>query len=389
MNSKRGLAMPSVVSVFGVEPFRIGGTETYARELSLQLERHGWHSVLCFLTSPPAEVRHFLDLPNVTIEVLDHDVGLNWRALKKMTRILRIHRPRILHLHYTGLLSPYPWLGWLLSVEKVFFTDHASQPAAHVPRRASLWKRYLARVINQPLSKVICVSNYGYRCLTARDLFPANRCDMIYNAVDLTRVAESDQRALDFRWRFAISAERKIVLQVSWIIPEKGIPDLLAAARIVLVQNPNVQFVIVGEGAFRSQYMREAVEMGLDGHVTWTGLLADPFTEGVYDVADIVCQVSRWEEVFGWVIAEAMAYRKPIVATRVGGIPELVTDGESGFLVARSDVDALAQRILSLISDPARRKLMGQAGRETVQAKFDLKKNVAQLLRSYRVERHP
>ena len=378
--------MPCVISVFGVEPFRIGGTETYARELSLQLKGHGWHSVLVFLTSPSPEVRQFLDLPNVSIEVLDRAVGLNWPALQRMTRILRKYRPRILHLHYTGLLSPYPWLARLLSVEQVFFTDHASQPAAHVPQRASLWKRYLARLINWPLSRVISVSNYGYRCLTARDLFPANRCEMIYNGVDLTRVSESAQRARDFRQRFAISSERKIVLQVSWIIPEKGIADLLSAARIVVSQNSNAHFVIVGEGPFRTQYMSDAAEMGLDGHITWTGLLADPFTEGVYDAADIVCQVSRWEEVFGWVIAEAMAYHKPIIATRVGGIPELVTDEESGFLLTRGDVDELARKILILIVDPRQQKLMGQVGHDAVHAKFDLRKNVTQLLRAYGIE---
>ena len=375
--------MPCLVSVFGVEPFRIGGTETYARELSIQLENYGWHSVLVFLTSPSPEVRQFLDLPNVSIEVLDRAVGLNWRALQRMTRILRKYRPRILHLHYTGLLSPYPWLAQLLSVEQVFFTDHASQPAAHVPRRAPLWKRQLARLINWPLSKVICVSNYGHRCLTARDLVPANRCEMIYNGVDLTRVAESAQRAKEFRRRFAISSERKIVLQVSWIIPEKGISDLLSAARVVVSKNPNTHFVIVGEGPLRTQYMGQASEMGLNGNITWTGLLKDPFTEGAYDAADIVCQVSRWEEVFGWVIAEAMAYHKPIIATRVGGIPELVTDEESGLLLSRGDVDELARKILTLIDDPRRQKLMGQVGHNTVQAKFDLRKNVTQLLRTY------
>ncbi|MGI8836169.1 MAG: glycosyltransferase family 4 protein [Pyrinomonadaceae bacterium] len=378
--------MPCIVSVFGVEPFRIGGTETYARELSLQLQGYGWDSVLVFLTSPSPEVREFLDLPNVSIEVLDRAVGLNWRALKRISRILKKYRPRILHLHYTGLLSPYPWLARLLSVEQVFFTDHASQPAAHVPQRASLWKRSMARLINWPLSKVICVSNYGYRCLTARDLFPADRCEMIYNGVDLTRVAERDQRARDFRQRFAIPSERKIVLQVSWIIPEKGIADLLSAARIVVAQNPNVHFVIVGEGLFRPQYMSESAKLGLNGHITWTGLLADPFTEGVYDAADIVCQVSRWEEVFGWVIAEAMAYHKPIIATRVGGIPELVTNEESGFLLDRGDVEELARKILTLIDDPRRRHLMGQVGYDTVQAKFDLQKNVTHLLRAYDIE---
>jgi glycosyltransferase involved in cell wall biosynthesis len=81
--------------------------------------------------------------------------------------------------------------------------------------------------------------------------------------------------------------------------------------------------------------MKDAEAMGLAAHITWTGLVQDPFAEGVYDVADIVCQLSEWEELFGWMIAEAMAYKKPIVATRVGGIPELVEDGVTGFLVER------------------------------------------------------
>ena len=377
--------MPTVVSVFGVEPFRIGGTETYARELSLQLDRHGWKSVLCFLTPPSAEVRQFLEAPNVSIEILDRAVGFNWRAMQTMARILRKHRPDILHLHYTGLLSPYPWLARLCSVEKVFFTDHASHPAQHAPKRAVWWKRQLARLINLPLTRVISVSNYGYRCLTARDLVPSARCQMIYNGVDLTRVSPSLERSRAFRERFGIPADKKVVLQVSWIIPEKGIPDLLAAARRVVEHDNKVHFLIVGEGNFRDEYMSEARAMGLDRHITWTGLLGDPFTEGAYDTADIVCQVSRWEEVFGWVIAEAMAYQKPIIATRVGGIPELVTNEETGYLIERGDVEELTARILDLAGDPAKRERMGEAGCRIVLTKFELRKNVSELIRSYGV----
>src|SRR5258705_8660193 len=132
--------------------------------------------------------------------------------------------------------------------------------------------------------------------------------------------------------------------------------------------------------------MAQTSEMGLDQNITWTGLLTDPFTDGGYDAADIVCQVSRWEEGFGWVIAEAMAYEKPVVATRVGGIPELVSDNESGFLLQRGDVETLAEKILILISDPALQRSMGEVGSNTVHSKFDLQRNVAQLVRAYDVE---
>ena len=124
--------------------------------------------------------------------------------------------------------------------------------------RAPLLKRLLARAINWPLSRVICVSQYGYRCLTERDLLPAARFAMIYNGVDLQRVGKTGERAAGFLSRFAIPAGRKLVAQVSWIIPEKGILDLLEAARLVAARRADAHFAIVGDGPFREEYMRQA-----------------------------------------------------------------------------------------------------------------------------------
>jgi glycosyltransferase involved in cell wall biosynthesis len=375
--------MPTVVSVFGVEPIRIGGTETFARELSSQLNEHGWESVLCFLAKPPEDVGRFLNLPNVSLEVLEDSIDLSWKSTRGLAGILRRYRPEILHLHFTGFLGIYPWVGRAFSTRKVFFTDQTSRPAGYVPHRAVFWKRALVRAINLPLTKVTCVSDYGYRCMTSLGVLPDDRFEMIYNSVDLSRVDPRAERATEFRRKYAIPEDRTIVAQVSWIIPEKGILDLLEAARLVLQKNDKVQFVFVGEGAFRNQYTKDALAMGLGDHVTWTGLVIDPFGEGVYDAADVVCQVSNWEEVFGWVIAEAMAYGKPIIGTRVGGIPELVTDRKSGFIVERGDAAAIAHRILTLTQDPELRKRMGQVGSTAVAANFDLRLNVRRLVGLY------
>jgi len=375
---------PTLLSVFDVQPRFIGGTETYARELSRQLGRQGWRSVLCFATPPTEEVLRFLDLPNVSVEVLHDDVTrFNVRVVARVARLLRRYKPRIAHFHYVDLLSLYPWAARFLSRADVFFTDHSSRPEGERSERASLPRRCLARAINWPVTKVICVSDYGYRSLVDRGLFPEGRCRRIYNGVDLSRVVESRERAVAFRERFSIPDGRTIVTQVSWIIPEKGILDLLHAAQRVVAERPASHFVIVGEGAFRHEYMAKGRELGLDEHLTWTGLIEDPFTAGVYDATDILCQVSRWGEVFGWVIAEAMAYGRPVVATRVGGIPEVVSEPESGLLIPRGDVAALTENVVALMDDPGRRISMGKAGREKVQTCFDLQKNVAQLLESY------
>ena len=375
--------MPALISVFGVEPRRIGGTETFARELSLQLGERGWQSVLCFLCEPSGNVREFFDLPNISFEVLANSTSGGWNAVGRLAPIVRQYRPEILHLHFTSFLSLYPWLARFQSVKRVFFTDHHSRPAGYVPAGAPLCKRGAARFINAPLTNVICVSNYGHRCMTSLGLLPGGRFEMIYNGVDLSRVAADPQRAIEFRKRYSIPAKRAIITQVSWMIPEKGIADFLEAARLVTARDRNVQFVLVGDGANREQYMKDAAAMGLEDRLTWTGMIDDPFGAGVFHAADVVCQFSRWEEVFGWMIAEAMAHGKPVVATRVGGIPELITDGVTGHLVDRGDAKTMSERILALLHDPELRARMGQAGRETVSAKFDLRKNVAQLIKSY------
>jgi len=290
-----------------------------------------------------------------------------------------------LHLHFIGFVSLYPWLAKLLSVKKIFFTDHSSRPSGYVPARAAFWKRRLIRLINYPISKVFCVSNYGYGCMTSLDVLPRERFKMIYNGVDLSRVTYSSERARRFRSRHAIPPETPIVLQVSWIIPEKGIPDLLKTASLVVEKNPNTRFLVVGDGPYREQYMALATEMGLSDHVIWTGVIEDPFGAGVFEVADIVCQLSNWEEVFGWMIAESMAFGKPVVATRVGGIPELVREGKSGFLVDRGDTTATSERILELLKNPSLRQQMGQVGETIAQTQFALEANVADLIDAYEI----
>ncbi len=375
----------TLLSVFGVKPLRIGGTETFARELSKQLAERGWQSVLCFLSEPTPEVRHFLDLPNTSFAVLENSTDGARDARRNLATIMSRHRPEILHLHYVSFLNFYSWRARMQSARRVFFTDHHSRPAGYVQSRAPLWKRAAARMINQPLDRVICVSNYGYDCMTRFGLLPTNRFQMIYNGVDLSRVNLDPSLAIKFRERYSIPAERAIVTQVCWMIPEKGIVDFLETARLVLEQNRNVQFVLVGDGVNREQYVRDAAAMGLSDHITWTGMIDDPFGAGVFLAADVVCQFSRWEEVFGWMIAEGMAHGKPVVATRVGGIPELITDDVNGYLVDRGDTHAMSDRILKLLADPDLRKRLGAQGREVVARKFDLRQNVAQLIAAYGV----
>jgi glycosyltransferase involved in cell wall biosynthesis len=374
--------MQTVVSVFGTKGARIGSVESYARELSAQLRERGWRSVLCFAAEPDPAVRRYLASDNVALEVLERSWEPGIAQARGMLGILRRHRPAILDLHFTGFLSPYPWLARWSGVRRVFFHSHGSPPAGFVARRAPLWKRLATRAINFPLTGVATVSDYGYRSFTAGGSFPPARIRRIYNGIELDHTPDA-ARAAGFRQRYGIPADRTVVLQVSWIIPEKGIADLLSAARSLICANPSVHFVVVGEGSHRPAFTKMGEELGLSGHLTWTGRVEDLLREGIYDAADVVCQCSRWQEAFGAVIAEAMAFRRPVVATRVGGIPELVEDGVTGWLAAPGDPEALAGCLERLLRDLEMRARMGEAGRRAAEAKFDLRRNVAELIGWY------
>src|SRR2546423_2593137 len=212
----------TLVSVLGVARRRIGGREMFARELSLQLGEQGWESVLCFLSEPTGEVRRFLDLPNVSFETLPDSTNGTREARRNLKRIIGKHKPDIVHLHFVSFLTLYPWIARLRSAKKVFFTDHHSRPEGYVQRRTSMWKRAAARLIGRPLTKVICVSNYGYRCMTEIDLLPRSRFEMIYNGVDVSRVNANLDLAQAFRRRFSIPDELAVVTAGSWLVPAQG-----------------------------------------------------------------------------------------------------------------------------------------------------------------------
>lgn len=373
----------TVVSVFGFDPYRIGAGEMYARELSRQLGERGWRSVLCFLKAPPEHVREFLAAPNVTIEVVEDSWQLSWPATKRLFGVLDQYRPRILHLYFTGFLSAYPWMAKLLMVEQVYFTDQSSQPEGFVPTPAPLWKRMAMRVINGPLNAVISVSRYGYETFSARGLLPKERFRVIYNSVDTARAAGGAVHAAEFRARYAIPADAIVIAQVSWLIPEKGVDDLIEAARTVTAAEPRTHFVLAGEGAHRPNLEQRVRELGLESRVSFIGVVKDPLAEGLYAASDIVCQMSRWEEVFGYVNVEAMACSRPLVGTNAGGIPEIIQDGVTGFVVPRRDSAAMAARILELVRDPELRRRMGEAGRAVCREKFELSTNVGQVVKLY------
>jgi glycosyltransferase involved in cell wall biosynthesis len=161
------------------------------------------------------------------------------------------------------------------------------------------------------------------------------------------------------REALGIPPSAKVVGVVARLEAAKGHIHLLRAAVKVLEEIPESYFVIVGRGHLREKLEREAEELGIASHVIFTGFRDDMLE--IMSIFDVFTLPSLWEGL-GVVLIEAMALRKPTVASRVGGITDIVVDGETGILVPPGDPESLASGILRVLGDDEGAQAMGERG---------------------------
>ena len=162
----------------------------------------------------------------------------------------------------------------------------------------------------------------------------------------------------------------------------KGLQYALEAISLIRCSMPNINYVIVGAGSLKPELEMLAKHVGIDKIVEFRGSQPPFEVKRTMSEADILLLSSVKEE-FGVVLAEAQAMGLPIVATRVGGVPEVVDDGVTGFLVPPRDPQALADKLLLLANNPELRRQMGERGRERVKRLFDFSRIMIELERLY------
>ncbi|MBO9397911.1 glycosyltransferase family 4 protein [Shimia sp. R9_2] len=168
------------------------------------------------------------------------------------------------------------------------------------------------------------------------------------------------------------------LLFVGRLAPVKGLPILLRAMEQLVQKEPDVHLTVIGDGPGRKALQSQTDAAGLSDHVSFVGYKSQSEVAEALSAADMLVLPSFAEGV-PVVLMEAMAARRPVVATQIAGIPELVTEGVSGLLVPPGDPDALAQAIAKLLANPTRATAMGIAGRAKVEAAFDIAKEAARL----------
>jgi glycosyltransferase involved in cell wall biosynthesis len=212
----------------------------------------------------------------------------------------------------------------------------------------------------------------------------AEQIRVIRNGIDLEKFAPPvDDRAL--RHELGLPADAPIVLMLARLDANKGLEDFLEAAAAVSIEHSHAHFLIVGEGyvgrhdgvernlAYQQFLEFRVAELGLSSRVHFTGFRSD--VPALLAAASISVLPS-WSEGLSNTVLESMAAGVPVVATRVGGNPELIEDGVHGLLVPPRDVKNLTQAICALLREPGRARALGEAGRARVRERFSIARMV-------------
>ena len=290
-----------------------------------------------------------------------HDLGLKFygdlKPLVGLRRILKATSFDLIHAHLppAELYARLALLGTSATALPLIVSKHNDCPFHRLPGELAM-ERWVAR----RASATIVISDAVNRYMTARRVGAADRMTTIPYGIDVTpfdRVTDGEVDALRREW--GVERDAFVVGFAGRLVEQKSLDTLIRAFALFLRQQPcDAKLVIVGEGPLMPILRRFASDEGIAGRIVWAGLRED--IPVVMKAFDVFALTSIFEG-FGLVLVEAMAARKPVVATRVSAIPEVVLDGETGLLAEPRCPESVASALAQL-TDGALRARLGAAG---------------------------
>ncbi|HUF74393.1 MAG TPA: glycosyltransferase family 4 protein [Gammaproteobacteria bacterium] len=349
----------------------IGGVEIWSAQLIHALQRRGHEclAIACRGARPARDEPIIEGIPVHRFGFHAALLGKDLAAIKKLVaEVVALKcefRPDVIHIN-----TSQPSV--LFHEKSAAAVASATLVTVHEPPILAARNSMLARLL-QDANWVVGVSQAMLD--DARSLVPdiAGRSSVIYNAVndESAALAPLDSHAPEL---FCVG---RLVKEKGWDVAIRALKDVRAAY-------PNVRMAIVGDGPERSDLERLAKALGLSGAVRFTGWVLPSDVGALLESAFAVLLPARWREPFGLVALQAAEAGRPVIASRVGGLAEIVVDGVTGVLVPPNDSDALGIAIRGLLASPLTASRMGAAGRRHKRSRFGYDAFVASYEQIYR-----
>lgn len=301
---------------------------------------------------------------------------LSLPRLRRLLRLIRRHKIELIDWNFYSPVNPYMLaLALLAPGVKQYYTDHCSRPS-NTSQPGNGVKAMVKRVLLKRYDKVLCISDFLIEYLKRQNLF-ANlaRCNFFINT---NRFQPDPVIRAEVRKRLGVE-DRFVILTVANLNPGKGVGVLLRA----LAELPDEAALwIVGDGQEAESLRALSDELSISDRVSFFGRQTDvsPYMKA----ADCFVCPSINAEAMGFVNLEALASQLPVVASDIGGIPELLEDGQTGYLFPPGDHHQLADKIRRLMNDPAAHLQMSLNARQSAIEKFSIESRLSGYLDLYR-----
>jgi glycosyltransferase involved in cell wall biosynthesis len=348
------------------DSFRRGGTERQFVRLVRGLDRTQY----CLRRCGPL----LSEVESLGVSIVEFPINSlhSFQAAKLFLQLVRLlHREQIQIVHAFDFYT---------SVFAVPAARIAGVPVVLASRRELLnlrspWQQRAIRVACRLATGVVVNSRAAGCDLDSLKSGSRRRIDVLPNCIDLQEF-ETRLSPGEVRRELGLSSRSIVIGALGNLRPEKDLETFLLAARGILDAIPSAEFLVIGDGPAGDKLKLLADDLHLSDSVRFLGERSD--VPDLLATLDILV-MSSYSESLPNAILEAMAMGKPVVATNVGGVPELVEEGETGFLVPPRDPKAIADRVLSLCRDSARRLQMGRAARARVESTFAVQNVTARL----------
>ena len=368
----------TVIHVYGGSPKKRGSLEEYFYWLTRRLRDRGWRSLFCFERLPTGELlQAFADCGAELHAMRTARSRLDFTLIHEFWTLFRRERPSVVNVHFgaTGLNALMA--ARLAGIKKRVWTKHSLDAVSYrgdLPR----YKRLLHTINYEALwaTDIAAVSRAVQNELAHH--FITGKVRQIYLGTDRQRFA-SGRDDPGKRQELGVPAGRPVVACISQARREKGV-EFLVRAMARLKDDPYCPYVLmVGGGPLTGELVKLAEELGVSSFLNFCGVRND--VEDLLAMASFTVLPSL-EEAAGLVIIESFAAGKPVVASRVGGIPEFIHDGVNGVLVEPGDADGLAAAIAGLCTNPERLSHLS-GGAATSAAQYDVTRGVEKTMALY------